>query len=145
MRLIFQPVWISRILIGLVLFFNVQCVLAFLIAPGLYAPGFELSGAVGEGMVRGMGILFVMWNVPYAVAVSNPVRRRISLYEAAAMQGIGLVGETLLLATFPPGHPVVTASIERFILFDGLGLLALLAAVRIVRSHERKRGSTSRW
>ncbi len=126
--------WIGRSLIGLVLLFNVQCALTFIIAPEVYAPGFELSGAVGAGMVRGLGILFLMWNVPYMMATVDPVRRRISLYEALAMQTIGFTGETFLLATFPPGHALIQASVGRFILFDGSGLLALLLAAWLTRS-----------
>ena len=125
-----------RLLIGLVFLFNVQCALAFLISPQQYAPGFELSGPVGDGMVRGMGILFLMWNVPYAVALLHPLRR-VSLFEATVMQAIGFTGETMLLLTFPPGHEVLRASMGRFILFDGVGLVALLAALlltaRLVR------------
>ena len=123
-----RQLWTARILIGLVFFFNVQCALAFLIVPQRYAPGFELSGPVGEGMVRGMGILFLMWNVPYAVALAHPIHRRVSLLEALAMQAIGLIGESLLLATLEPGHAILRGSVLRFILFDGAGLVALLLA-----------------
>ncbi len=129
--------WIGRILIGLVLLFNVQCALAFIISPGAFAPGFELNGAVGAGMVRGMGILFLMWNVPYVVAVMNPVRYRVSLYEAIVMQAIGFLGESLLLGTFPPGHPLIQATVGRFILFDGCGLLALLLAAWLTRNQTK--------
>lgn len=123
--------WFARLLIGIVLIFNVQCALAFLISPQLYAPGFELSGAAGEGMVRGMGVLFLMWNVPYAVALSHPLRRRVSLWEALAMQAIGLAGESLLLLSLEPGHALLRASVGRFILFDGAGLLLLILAALI--------------
>jgi hypothetical protein len=120
--------WLARVLIGLVFFFNVQCALAFLAAPADFAPAFELSGAAGEGMVRGMGVLFLMWNVPYAVALWNPGQNRRSLIEAVVMQAIGVVGESLLLLTFPAGHPQVSASVGRFIVFDGGGLVLLLLA-----------------
>ena len=122
-------VWVSRFLIGLVLFFNVQCALVFLISPAAFTPGFELQGAVGDAMVRAMGILFLMWNVPYGLAVIQPVRWRISLYEAVAMQAIGLLGETLLLVTFPTGHTAVRQTVTRFILLDGAGLIFLLFAL----------------
>lgn len=124
-----RRVWVGRVLIGLVLFFNVQCALLFLIAPERYAPGFELQGVVGNGMVRALGILFLMWNVPYVIALAEPVRWRMSLYEAVAMQSIGLLGETLLLGTFPPGLVAVRESVTRFIIFDGAGLLFLLLAL----------------
>lgn len=124
--------WLARLLIGLVFFFNVQCALAFLIAPQDFAPAFELGGAPGEGMVRGMGILFLMWNVPYAVALWNPWRNQHSLYEAVAMQAIGFGGETLLLLTFPTGHALVRSAAERFMMFDGSGLVLLVLATWII-------------
>ncbi len=122
-------VWAARILIGLVLFFNVQCALLFLIFPDRFSPGFELQGAVGAGMVRALGILFLMWNVPYVVAAAQPVRWRISLYEAIAMQAIGLMGESLLLVTFPQDHAAIRETVIRFIVFDGTGLVFLLLAL----------------
>ena len=132
--------WLSRLLIGSVLLWNVQCALAFLIAPATYAPGFELSGPAGEAMVRGMAVLFLMWNVPYAVALWHPVRHRVSLYEAVAMQTIGLIGESLILWSLAGGHPLAAANVARFIAFDGAGLVLLLLAVWVTRgrglSHE---------
>ena len=121
--------WLSRLLIAYVLFVNVQSAVLFLLQPEVYAPGFELSGAAGAGMVRGMGLLFLMWNVPYAVALSHPLRRRVSLYEAIVMQAIGLFGETFLLLSLPPEHLTLVTSVGRFILFDGIGLAALVVAL----------------
>ncbi len=108
---------------------NVQCALAFLIAPATYAAGFELSGAPGDAAVRGIGLLFLMWNVPYAVALWHPVRYRVSLYEALAMQTIGLLGESLILLSLPAGHTLARASLGRFIAFDAAGLALLVVAV----------------
>ena len=121
--------WASRLLIVYVLFVNVQSAVLFLLQPEVYAPAFELTGAAGAGMVRGMGLLFLMWNVPYAVALSHPLLRRVSLYEAIVMQAIGLFGETFLLLSLPPGHLDLVASVGRFILFDGIGLAALVIAL----------------
>jgi hypothetical protein len=121
--------WLSRLLVAYVLFVNVQSAVLFLLQPQAYASGFELNGAAGAGMVRGMGLLFLMWNVPYAVALSHPVRRRISLYEALVMQAIGLFGETFLLLSLPSGHSTLVDSVGRFILFDGIGLAALVVAL----------------
>ena len=134
--------WAARALIGVVFTFNVQCALAFLIAPGAYAPGFELSGAAGEAMVRGLGVLFLMWNVPYLVALWHPARHRTSLYEAVAMQAIGVVGESLILAALPAAHPAMHATILRFVAFDGAGLLALLLAAWITRVDRIPRASS---
>lgn len=126
-----QRQWIGRVLIGVVLFFNMQCAILFLFAPKNYASSFELSGAAGEGMIAGMGILFLMWNVPYAFAFAAPIRMRYSLYEAILMQAIGFCGEFILQSTFPAGHPVIHATVTRFIAFDGAGLVMLLLAAGI--------------
>jgi hypothetical protein len=116
-----------------VLAWNVQCAVAFLLAPATYAAGFELTGAAGEAAVRGIGVLFLMWNVPYGVALWHPVRHRVSLYEAVAMQGIGLVGETLILHSLPAALVTARTSLGRFILFDGVGLVLLLTAAAAAR------------
>lgn len=134
---------VGRALIGLVLLSNAQCALAFLAQPQAYAGGFELSTDVaGLLMVRATGLLFLMWCVPYVVACWHPVRHRVALWEAIAMQAIGLLGETLLLALLPRGHEVLRATGRRFLLFDGAGLALLLAAVAIVR-RSRPRPSRS--
>ena len=41
---------------------------------------------------------------------------------------VGLVGESLLLATLPAGHDVLAASVLRFVAFDGAGLVLMGAA-----------------
>jgi len=124
---------LARLLIVIVLAWNVQCALAFIIAPDAYAAGFELTDAPGGAAVRGMGVLFLMWNVPYAVAFSHPLRRRVSLYEALAMQTIGLLGESFIYLTLPAAHVLARASIVRFIAFDGAGVVLLALAVVLVR------------
>lgn len=126
---------IARALIGLVLFFNVQCALAFIFSPGAFAPGFEVGGVPGEAMVRGLGVLFLMWNVPYAVALADPRRHRTSLYEAIAMQAIGLAGESLLVAGLPVGHPALQATAARFIAFDASGLAGLILAALLAHTN----------
>lgn len=129
--------WGARILIGLTAGWNLQCALAFLTSPQAFAPSFALYGVSGEAAVRGVGILFVMWNIPYLVALWHPLRHRLSLGEAWAMQLAGLVGETWLLTTLPVDSAVLRDSIQRFIVFDAVGLLALTLAccltVRLTR------------
>jgi len=132
--------WFCRILIGLVFFFNVECAMAFLVTPQAYAPAFELAGEPGAGMVRGMGILFLMWNVPYAFALWHPLRFRVSLLSAIIMQTIGAAGETILLLTFPPGYALLRASVLRFIIFDTAGLILLVIASILVWRASPKRG-----
>jgi hypothetical protein len=124
---------LSRLLIGLVLLMNLQAALLYLISPGSYGPGFELSGAVGEAVIRSLGVLFLMWNVPYVVALWHPVRYRVALYMAIAMQAIGVVGESWIYLLMPALHATARGSILRFIIFDTLGLLALVSAAWINR------------
>lgn len=120
---------LSRLLIALVLLFNVQCAVVFLWRPQAYAPGFGLEGIPGSVAIRSLGILFLMWNVPYVFAAWHPVKFHISLYEAILMQAIGVVGESLLLGFLPTGYDSIRAAIWRFILFDGFGLAALCLAL----------------
>jgi len=124
-----QIILLSRVLIGVVLALNVQCAVLFIATPAVFAPGFELRGIPGESMVRGMGILFLMWNVPYLIAFINPIVRRWSLIEATVMQGIGLAGESLMVLALPAGHAVLRMTGLRFILFDGAGLVFLTLAL----------------
>lgn len=129
--------WAARALVGLVFFFNVQCALVFIFTPDLYSPGFEVDGVSGRLLVQGMGILFLMWNVPYALALINPMRWSTSLVEAVVMQAIGFFGETFLYANLPEGYFVLRQTAIRFILFDGGGLIALLAAWWLVSKKGR--------
>ncbi len=121
-------IWAARVLIGIVVFWNLLAAFQFLIHPGMYAPGFELEGTAGAAIIQGMGLLFVMWNIPYLFALWNPIRNRLSLMEAVIMQIIGAAGETVLLATLPGNHPVIHDTVIRFILFDGAGVLLLMIA-----------------
>jgi hypothetical protein len=128
-----RRVLLARACIALVLAWNVQCAAAFVLAPATYAAGFELAGPPGDATVRGIGLLFLMWNVPYAVALWHPLRHRVSLYEALAMQAIGLLGESLIYLSLPAVHAVARASLTRFITFDGAGLLLLALAAFFTR------------
>jgi hypothetical protein len=124
----------ARILIGLVLFINIQASITFIIQPNNFAPWYELSGYVGRATIQGFGVLFLMWNVPYLVAFTHPQKHRTSLFEALAMQTIGLFGEIAILAGLPTTHQVLRSSIIRFIIFDSAGLLALIIAVFVSNS-----------
>jgi hypothetical protein len=126
-------IWIARLLIGLVLIINIQSALVFFANPERFTPAYELSGIPGEAAIRGFAVLFLMWNVPYAVAVINPVKYRVSLYEAIAMQSIGLIGESFILWTIPHEHIFLRNSILRFIIFDGVGLVALIVAAWVTK------------
>ena len=122
-------IWAARLLIAVVVTWNLECALVFLLKPGVFAPGFELAGIPGAAAVRGFAVLFVMWNIPYLVALWHPQRHRLSLWEALAMQAVGVIGESFILFSLPAGQAILHASLLRFITFDASGVVALLGAV----------------
>ena len=128
--------WLSRLLIAIVTGWNLQAALVFILWPERFMHGFELTGIPGAAAVRGTGILFVMWNVPYLVALWNPSKYRLVLGIAIVMQLVGLVGESFILFTLPDGHTLLRASIVRFITFDGGGLLLLALAFWLVKCNK---------
>jgi hypothetical protein len=127
--------WIARLLIGLVTAWNLQAAFAFIFTPSRFVHAYELSGIPGEAAIRGFGILFLMWNVPYLFAVKDPIRYQLALTFALLMQLTGLIGETYIYFTLPAGHDVLGGSILRFIVFDevGLGLLAIAWGIGYIR------------
>ena len=115
--------WIARLLIAVVVVWNLECALVFFLNPGAYAPGFELTGIPGEAAVKGFAVLFVMWNIPYLVALWQPWRHRLSLWEALVMQSVGVIGESLILVSIPLDHSTLHVSLLRFTIFDAVGVL----------------------
>jgi hypothetical protein len=126
--------WVARLLIAVVVAWNLECALVFLLSPAVYAPGFELIGTPGAAAVRGFAVLFLMWNIPYLVALWQPCLNRRSLWEALSMQSVGVIGESLILFSIPAGHALLQASLLRFIAFDAAGVLLLSLALFISRS-----------
>ncbi|MCK4473077.1 MAG: hypothetical protein KAW49_14950 [Anaerolineae bacterium] len=118
--------WLARLALAVVFFFNVSCALAFIARPEAYASGFEVSGVAGEALVRGMGVLFLMWNVTYPLTIWHPWRYRWLFLIVIVQQAIGLAGETWMLLTLPPGHTALTATGYRFVAFDGGGFVVML-------------------
>ncbi len=131
-------IWTARVLVAIVTGWNLQAALVFILWPERFAPGFELTGVPGAAAVRGTGILFLMWNVPYLVALWHPRNNFLVLGIAIVMQLIGLVGESLILFTLPDGHAILSRSITRFIIFDASGLTLLAAALFLLRDKIRK-------
>jgi hypothetical protein len=117
--------WIARAALGAVLIANLSAAIPYVARPGDYAAAYELTGVPGEVAVRGLGILFLMWAVPFVPAIFDPVRNRVALVCVLAMQVIGLAGESLMLVTLPAGHDALRATGLRFIVFDGIGLIVL--------------------
>ena len=118
-------VWLARAAVGLVFFFNVTCAIPFITWPARYAPGFEVSGVPGQALVRGMGILFLMWNATYPPVLVRPEHNRTLFLVILAQQAIGLAGETWMWVTLPAGHTALRATGLRFIVFDGAWLVAI--------------------
>ena len=121
----------ARLLIAIVLFFNLQAAVLFYLRPEAFMSGFGLVEPVGRPVVRGFGLLFLMWNIPYIFALVNPVRYRISLIEAVIMQSLALAGETAILGMDASMPPAAQGTMRRFILFDGGGLVLLLVSFLI--------------
>jgi hypothetical protein len=128
--------WISRLLIGLVTAWNLQAAFAFIFTPSGFVSAYELSGIPGEAAIRGVGVLFLMWNVPYLFALKDPVRHRLALTLSVLMQLTGLIGETYIYFTLPAGHDLLGSSILRFIVFDGVGLVLLVIAWIICKTNQ---------
>jgi hypothetical protein len=122
-------IWAARLLIAAVVVWNLECALVFWLNPGGFATGFELTGIPGAAAVRGFAVLFVMWNIPYLVALWQPHHHRLSLWEALVMQTIGVFGESYILFSLPSGHLMLHTSLLRFIAFDASGAVALLGAL----------------
>jgi hypothetical protein len=131
-------IWIIRILIFIVFALNVTCAFQFLREPAAFAPSFDLSGEAGIMVIRSLGVLFLMWNVPYGIAILQPGRYFIALVSAVIMQFIGVLGESWIY--FQILSLLYTKiAILRFIWFDAGGLLLLLIAM-LLMLRERKNG-----
>ena len=122
-------IWICRFLIGLVVIDNLQAAVLFMFFPDGFVLMFDLESAAGRIAIQSIGILFLMWCVPYIFALVHPIKYRLSHIEACIMQTIGLLGEIFLLIYLPDSLVFTPASLERFILFDAGGLVLLLLAL----------------
>jgi hypothetical protein len=120
--------WIARLLIGIVTAWNLQAAFVFIFTPSRFVRAYELSDIPGEAAIRGFGVLFLMWNVPYLFALKDPIRYQLALTFALLMQGIGLIGETYIFSNLSVDHILLRTSILRFIIFDGVGLILLAIA-----------------
>ena len=134
--------WAVRVSFLFVFLINVQCAISFIIWPDGFAPAYQLSGVSGQAAVAGIGVAFLMWNVTYPAVIVRPD----SFYSLGVVvliqQLVGLVGECLIWANLPSvGYEILCASIARFVIFDGVGLL-LMGATFIWFSWERRRTKT---
>jgi len=117
----------------------VTCAAAFVLHPELYAPSFEVGGVPGQALVRGMGILFLMWNVTYPPVLLHPERNPVLAAIILVQQAIGLAGESWMWLTMPGGHDALRATGWRFIIFDGAGLVGMALALGLVACTHRRR------
>ena len=104
-----RAAWLARAAFLLVFAINVQCAASFVLWPDVYAPSF-------------------MWNATYPAVIASPLRFRAVAVIVLVQQAIGLAGESWLRFGLPAGHAALSASIERFILFDAAGLVLMAAA-----------------
>lgn len=111
-----------------VLLWNLSAALPFILTPEAYAGAFELSGTVGAVLTRSIGVLFVMWVIPYFPVLRDPERYRVCLTVILVQQFVGLAAETWMAVTLPAGHATLLATGRRFITFDAAGMVLLLAA-----------------
>ncbi len=125
--------WGARILVLLVLFSNLTAAVPFVLWPTRYSAAFETQGVAGEVFVRSIGLLFLMWVVPYLPVILAPKRHWVCLSVIVVQQIIGLLGESWMLVKLPPGHVALQLTGTRFVLFDSLGLLLLLVAWILAR------------
>lgn len=129
-----RAIWLARIVVAIVFVVNVWCALVFIIDPETYAGGFELSGLPGRIVVQSFGILFLMWNATYPPVLFDPDKYRTVFQIVLLQQAIGVIGETWLLLTLPPGHSALHITGSRFIVFDGLGLMAMGTVYGMLRN-----------
>lgn len=126
-------IWLARILVSGIFFANLSAAIPFILHPARFAHGFEISGIPGEVSVRGLGILFLMWNATYPPVILRPDQYRVLFGVILAQQLIGFIGESSMWLMLPPGHGALTSTGLRFILFDGIGFIALISAFILSR------------
>jgi hypothetical protein len=129
--------WAARIAVMLVLIANLTAAVPYVLNPNRNATAFELSGVAGAAMVRGIGILFLMWCVAYVPVIAHPDRHPAVFGVILVQQVIGLAGEAWIAASLLPGHDVLSATCLRFMVFDGVGLALLLLALTLVRQRSK--------
>ena len=117
--------WIVRVVFAMVFLLNLQCALQFIIVPQDFIAAYELDGPSGKIALQGLGIAFLMWNATYPFYLANPAKFSVVGIIILVQQTIGLIGESALLVMLPADHALLSASILRFICFDGIGLIAM--------------------
>lgn len=117
-----------RICFAIVFFLNVQCASLFIVDPASYMGGYQLDGLPGRVAVQGIGVAFLMWNATYPLFIVRPHQHRTLGIIILIQQIIGFIGEFGIWLSLPPGNEVLSASIARFMVFDGIGFLLMAAS-----------------
>jgi hypothetical protein len=132
-----RAVWLARLAVGAVFLANLSAALPYLIWPRPYAAGFELEGVPGDVIVRGLGVLFLMWNATYPPVIVSPDRQRTLFAVILVQQLLGILGQLWIGAALPAGHAALRATGARFLAFDVTGLAAMGIAFGVLarRSH----------
>ena len=67
MESIMKRSWIRMVssgLIGLVFIINIQAGIDFFINPDHFLAAYQIDGVPGKAAISGIGLLFLMWNIP---------------------------------------------------------------------------------
>ena len=126
---------IARVLVAVVFASNILCVLQFIVTPEAHTAAYQLQGPSAVAIVQSFGICFLMWNATYPPVIAQPAKYRVLFTVVIAQQVIGLVGESILLASLGPGLTTLAGSIVRFIVFDAAGLVLLAIAFVLTRPY----------
>lgn len=117
-----------RLVFTAVFVMNVVCALQFIVDPAAFVGAYQLEGAGAEAAVRGMGIVFLMWNATYPLFIVRPVKQKALGIIILIQQAIGCVGESFVLFALPADADVLAASIMRFTMCDAIGLVLMTLA-----------------
>ncbi|MCL2864125.1 MAG: hypothetical protein FWE25_01150 [Lachnospiraceae bacterium] len=131
--------WFARIVITIVFAWNLQCAFAFIVSPQNFLEAYALSGIGGLAAIQGLGIAFLMWNATYPVAIFNPWKYRIVFVIILVQQFIGLIGESFIKQTTASESLILSTSLLRFILFDGIGFVLMLLAYILMLTAQSKK------
>lgn len=131
--LITTATWVSRVVVLAVFLMNLWCIVGFFFFPERYSGYYELSGLAGNVAIRGIAVAFLMWNVTFPFVIFHPLKNLTVYTIVLIQQAVGLIGESIILQGIESGHSMLSSSIERFIFFDGLGLISMLVAYIFLR------------
>ena len=139
--------WAARAIVITVCVWNLTAAVPFVLNPANYTRSFELAdcGVGGEVLIRGLGIAFLMWQVPFLPVIWHPGWQRTLFLCLLGMQVLGLAGESIMMASLPGEHAPLRATGWRFILFDGAGLLLMGLAYGALHGKRSPAAAQRKW